>query len=177
MKEFYYTVKDPIGMHARPATQLVNTVKGLASVVTVEKQGKKADARKLLALMSLAVAHGDEVHIVIEGEDENIAEEKVISFFEENLLKKMIFIHYIKNAQTLLIWPGHFCVTGIFYHTKCFMRMLDDILFLENVCSDKICIIYCFCDSCNTFTISDIISIRYNAIKRGYLFCIWPEAQ
>ena len=57
------------------------------------------------------------------------------------------------------------------------MRMLDDILFLENVCSDKICIIYCFCDSCNTFTISDIISIRYNAIKRGYLFCIWPEAQ
>ena len=37
MKEFYYTVKDPIGMHARPATQLVNTVKGLASVVTVEK--------------------------------------------------------------------------------------------------------------------------------------------
>ena len=34
MKEFYYTVKDPIGMHARPATQLVNTVKGLASVVT-----------------------------------------------------------------------------------------------------------------------------------------------
>ena len=76
MKEFYYTVKDPIGMHA---------VKGLASVVTVEKQGKKADARKLLALMSLAVAHGDEVHIVIEGEDENIAEEKVKSFFEENL--------------------------------------------------------------------------------------------
>ena len=85
MKEFYYTVKDPIGMHARPATQLVNTVKGLASVVTVEKQGKKADARKLLALMSLAAAHGDEVHIVIEGEDENVAEEKVKSFFEENL--------------------------------------------------------------------------------------------
>lgn len=40
MKEFYYTVKDPIGMHARPATQLVNTVKGLASVVTVENRGK-----------------------------------------------------------------------------------------------------------------------------------------
>ena len=46
MKEFYYTVKNPIGMHARPATQLVNTVKGLASVVTVEKQGKKSRCKE-----------------------------------------------------------------------------------------------------------------------------------
>lgn len=85
MLEFSYVIKDPIGLHARPATQFVNLVKSVKSTVTVEKQGKKANAEKLLALMGLAITKGDEVSICIEGEDEKEAEEKLKAFFEENL--------------------------------------------------------------------------------------------
>ena len=43
MKEFQYTVKDACGIHARPAGLLVKTVKGFASSVTLEKDGKSCD--------------------------------------------------------------------------------------------------------------------------------------
>ena len=40
MKEFAYTIKDAIGIHARPAGNLVKLIKELASTVTIEKEGK-----------------------------------------------------------------------------------------------------------------------------------------
>lgn len=85
MLEFSYVIRDPIGLHARPATQLVNLVKSVKSMVTVEKQGKAVDAEKLLALMGLAITQGDKVSICIEGQDEKEAKEKLKKFFEENL--------------------------------------------------------------------------------------------
>ena len=48
MKEFKYVVTDNEGIHARPAGELVKLVKQFESVVTIEKEGKKADCRKLL---------------------------------------------------------------------------------------------------------------------------------
>lgn len=85
MLEFSYVIKDLIGLHARPAAQLVNLVKSVKSTVIVEKQGKSVDARKLLALMGLAITQGDEVNIRIEGEDEEEAKEMLEKFFEETL--------------------------------------------------------------------------------------------
>ena len=43
MKEFKYVVTDNEGIHARPAGELVKLVKQFESVVTIEKEGKKAD--------------------------------------------------------------------------------------------------------------------------------------
>ena len=40
MKEFDYTIKDAVGIHARPAGQLVKLVKGLDSTVTISKGDK-----------------------------------------------------------------------------------------------------------------------------------------
>ena len=47
MKEFIYTVTDPQGIHARPAGELVKLVKGFESTISIEKEGKKVDCRKL----------------------------------------------------------------------------------------------------------------------------------
>lgn len=55
MKEFKYVVTDNEGIHARPAGELVKLVKGFQSSVTLEKEGKSVDCRKLLALMGLGV--------------------------------------------------------------------------------------------------------------------------
>lgn len=85
MKEFKYVVTDNEGIHARPAGELVKLVKQFESVVTIEKEGKKADCRKLLALMGLGVKKGHEVTFTFEGADEDAACEAVRKFMQEKL--------------------------------------------------------------------------------------------
>ena len=85
MKDFHYVIKDEVGIHARPAGLLVKEVKKFQSVVTVEKDGKKAEAKKLMALMGLGVKCGDEVVVEISGEDEASAYTAIKAFFENNL--------------------------------------------------------------------------------------------
>ena len=63
MKEFKYVVTDNEGIHARPAGELVKLVKGFESTISIEKEGKKVDCRKLLALMGLGVKKHEEVAI------------------------------------------------------------------------------------------------------------------
>ena len=85
MKTFTYTVKDELGIHARPAGMLVKEVKNFQSKVMLEKDGKTVDASRLMAVMSMGVKQGQTVTITVEGEDENAAYEAVKAFFESNL--------------------------------------------------------------------------------------------
>ncbi len=85
MKEFQYVIQDPVGLHARPAGLLVKQVGGFQSKVTVACNGKSADAKKLIMLMSLGIKQGMEVTCQIEGEDEEAAAEALQKFFQENL--------------------------------------------------------------------------------------------
>lgn len=85
MKEFSYTIKDELGIHARPAALLVNEVKKYSSKVTVGCGGRTADASRLMAVMALGVKCGQEVIVTIDGADEEEAAERLISFLEENL--------------------------------------------------------------------------------------------
>lgn len=85
MKTFNYIIKDRIGIHARPAGLLVKEAKNCASKVTVSKEGRCAEATKLMMLMGLGVKCGDEVMVTVEGADEETAFETIKSFFETNL--------------------------------------------------------------------------------------------
>jgi phosphocarrier protein HPr len=58
------------GLHARPAADFVRAVKESGAAVTISFNGRTADARSLLAVLTLGVAEGDEVTISAEGEDE-----------------------------------------------------------------------------------------------------------
>ena len=53
MKQFNNTITDEQGIHARPAGILVKEVKKYASKITIEANGKSADAGKLLAIMGM----------------------------------------------------------------------------------------------------------------------------
>ncbi|MCI9462294.1 MAG: HPr family phosphocarrier protein [Lachnospiraceae bacterium] len=85
MKEFRYVITDPVGIHARPAGLLVKQAAAVKSKVTISCNGKSADAKKLIMLMSLGVKQGMEVTCQIEGEDEDTAFDTLHSFFTENL--------------------------------------------------------------------------------------------
>ncbi len=85
MKSFQYTIQDAVGIHARPAGLLVQEAKKFESTVTVKKEAKGADARKIMALMGLGVKCGQEVTVEVEGPDEDQACEALRVFFEKNL--------------------------------------------------------------------------------------------
>ena len=85
MKEFTYKIKDEVGIHARPAGYLAKKSKEFESVVTIEKNGKKATASKLMAVMSICGEQGAEATVTIEGNDEEKASGEIKKFFEENL--------------------------------------------------------------------------------------------
>ncbi len=85
MKEFQYVIQDPVGIHARPAGLLVRKAAEYKCQVTITSDGKSADAKKLLKLMSLGVKQGMEVTCTLEGEDEDAAYEGMQQFFKENL--------------------------------------------------------------------------------------------
>jgi phosphocarrier protein len=84
MKEFKFTVTDPLGIHARPAGILVKEAKKFNSKITVWKGDKSCDMRKLLALMGMAVKQNDEITVQVDGDDEAACAEVIEKFLKEN---------------------------------------------------------------------------------------------
>lgn len=85
MKKFEYAVRDEVGIHARPAGLLVKEAKKYESKISITKDGKSAEATKLMALMGLGVKCGDTVEVTLDGADEDTAFEGIKAFFEANL--------------------------------------------------------------------------------------------
>ena len=85
MKEFQYTVKDPVGIHARPAGLLAKKAKEFQSEIVLEKGEKSANATRLMAVMGLCIKCNDTVTVRINGSDEERAHEAMKRFFEEQL--------------------------------------------------------------------------------------------
>lgn len=85
MKEFTYVITDAEGIHARPAGELVKKAKEFTAAISILKDGKKADAKKLFGLMGLGVKQGMEITVQAEGEDEAAAAAAMEAFLKENL--------------------------------------------------------------------------------------------
>ena len=86
MKEFTYTVTDPLGIHIRSAGLLAKATKAHSdTVVTVTKDGNTVKASQLMKLMGLGVKQGDHVTVAAEGPAEEEAITAMKKFFEENL--------------------------------------------------------------------------------------------
>ena len=67
------TITDSTGVHARPATVLVNKAGSFASDVTVEYSGKSVNLKSIMGVMSLGIPKDAEIKIVADGSDEQEA--------------------------------------------------------------------------------------------------------
>lgn len=85
MKEFSYTIKDPMGLHARPAGLLVKEAAKYASDVKIAAKGKEVDAKRIMAVMGLGVKTGETVKVIANGKDEAQAVTDLQAFFNANL--------------------------------------------------------------------------------------------
>lgn len=68
------------GLQARPAAQFVQEANRYSSHLFLEKDGKKVNAKSIMGLMSLAIASGEEIKIIAEGPDEQVAMDHLVSF-------------------------------------------------------------------------------------------------
>lgn len=61
------------GLHARPASKFVQLAKKFKSVIEVSYNGKKADPKSIIGLLSLNITRDAVIGITAEGEDEKQA--------------------------------------------------------------------------------------------------------
>lgn len=85
MKEFTYVIKDAQGIHARPAGLFVKEAAAFPCGITIAKDGKEVDAKRIFGVMGLGVKCGEEIVLKAEGEREEEAIEKLGTFLQENL--------------------------------------------------------------------------------------------
>ena len=85
MKEFKYTLTDPVGIHARPAGVRAKEAKNFESTVTLIKGDKSAKAGSLMKVMGLGAKQGDELTIQVEGPDEEACAAAIEKFLKENM--------------------------------------------------------------------------------------------
>lgn len=85
MKDFSYTISDPLGLHARPAGLLVKAAAAFNSDIKLSAKEKEVDAKRIMAVMGLGVKSGDTIKVSANGKDEGKAIEELQKFFKENL--------------------------------------------------------------------------------------------
>lgn len=87
MAEKNFTITADTGIHARPATQLVNKAGQFESEITLEYKGKSVNLKSIMGVMSLGVGQNAEVAIKAEGPDADEAIEALDAVMQEGLSK------------------------------------------------------------------------------------------
>ncbi|MGN8770791.1 HPr family phosphocarrier protein [Paenibacillus barengoltzii] len=72
--ERLFKITDEDGIHARPATALVNTAnKFKGAEAFAEAGGKKVTLKSILGVLSLGLEQGDSLKLIVEGEEAEAA--------------------------------------------------------------------------------------------------------
>lgn len=82
MKEKNVKIVNKLGLHARPASLIVQTAMGFSSNIYIIKDEIKADAKSIMGILMLAAACGTELKIQAEGSDEEQALAKMAEVFD-----------------------------------------------------------------------------------------------
>jgi len=70
MPQRTYTVKNKLGLHARPAAVLVQATHKYASAVSVRKDNQEVDGKSIMGILTLAAEKGSCLVITADGPDE-----------------------------------------------------------------------------------------------------------
>ena len=62
-------IKNKLGLHARAAALLVQTVNKFSAQVSLTKDGQTIDARSIMGVLTLAAAQGSKIQVEATGED------------------------------------------------------------------------------------------------------------
>ena len=83
MKVINYEVKNPLGIHARPAAILAQACTNFKAAVTIECNGETASGNIVLVILALHAAKGSTLKITIDGEDADACADKILEALNE----------------------------------------------------------------------------------------------
>jgi len=79
------TIKNPTGLHLRPAGLFCKTAVQFQSKVTFQFKGITANAKSVLSVLGACIKRGDEIELICDGEDEQEALEAMLAIIEDGL--------------------------------------------------------------------------------------------
>lgn len=86
MAKFTATIKDPVGLHARPASITVAAASKFESDITIHGKGKSGNLKSIMNVMALGIKQGDSVSIEAKGADADKAIEAIKEAMTKNKL-------------------------------------------------------------------------------------------
>ncbi len=82
MVEKLFVVKNETGLHARPASMFVQKAAKFKSVIKLQKEGKEANAKSIISVLSLGASKGSQITISCTGADEKEALEALVELLD-----------------------------------------------------------------------------------------------
>ena len=79
-----FTIRNKLGIHARPAAQFVKTASRFSCDIIVEKDSERVDGKSIMGLMMLAAGHGSVLEISADGNDAEGALDALAALIERN---------------------------------------------------------------------------------------------
>lgn len=67
------TIKNRLGLHARPAMEFVDAATAFNSTVSVRRGDQEVDGKSIMQMMLLAATQGTELEVVADGDDAQAA--------------------------------------------------------------------------------------------------------
>lgn len=83
-----FLITDPVGLHARPATLLVNEASKFAGEFKIISGEKEVNLKSIMGVMALGIATGQEISIEASGTDEKEAMEALKDILESSNIAK-----------------------------------------------------------------------------------------
>lgn len=85
LKSQKIAIKNPTGLHLRPAGNLCREAMKFKSKVTFDYDGNIANAKSVLSVLGACIKSGDEITLICEGEDEAEALTYLIDYINNGL--------------------------------------------------------------------------------------------
>jgi len=89
------TVRNPQGLHARPADILVRTASSYQSIILIGRDGELVDCKSILSLLTLGAAQGTVLSVSADGDDAEDALDSIAQLFDAGFDDK----NEIKGAE------------------------------------------------------------------------------
>ena len=79
------TIKNPTGLHLRPAGLFCKTAVQYKSKITFQYKDTTANAKSVLSVLGACIKRGDEIELICEGVDEEEALQAMVKIIEDGL--------------------------------------------------------------------------------------------
>ena len=77
-----FTIKNPTGLHARPAAQLTALCKGFSEEIRLVTAKGPVNPKNILGILGAGLKDGTPIKIEVEGEHEQEVGEKIVGFLD-----------------------------------------------------------------------------------------------